>query len=130
VYGRLPANPGAASETVLHVVASGVAPLDDYCSQVLGYGRWGDYTAAVSDGTLVWVAGEYVPARPRIADPNWGTFITRVGDDEPLLKLSYVQRRASMRKLLTASVLLFTLSATFVAFGRPGAVCRSVVACR
>jgi hypothetical protein len=82
VYGRLPATPGAQAEAVLHVAGSGTSPIDDFATQVIGHDRWGDYTAAVSDGTFVWVAGEYVPARPRAADANWGTYIARVGDDE------------------------------------------------
>ena len=58
------------------------APRDTYSNPALGYERRGDYTDAVSDGTFVWLAGEYIPARPRAIDANWGTFIARVGDDD------------------------------------------------
>ena len=77
VYTRLPAHPGTEDETTVHLSGTGTAPLDDYSSQVLGgVNRWGDYTNAVSDGRSIWLAGEYVPPRPRLSDANWGTFIT------------------------------------------------------
>ena len=47
-----------------------------------GVNRWGDYTNAVSDGRSIWLAGEYVPPRPRLCDANWGTFINRVSGDD------------------------------------------------
>ena len=39
-------------------------------------GRWGDYSAAVSDenGTI-WMGNEYIPNAPRTVNANWGTFI-------------------------------------------------------
>lgn len=39
-------------------------------------GRWGDYSAAVSDenGTI-WMGNEYIPNKPRTVNANWGTFI-------------------------------------------------------
>ena len=39
-------------------------------------GRWGDYSAAVSDehGTI-WMGNEYIPNALRTANANWGTFI-------------------------------------------------------
>lgn len=41
-------------------------------------GRWGDYSAAVSDGNNVWFATEYIPNRPRTALANSGTFIGKI----------------------------------------------------
>ncbi len=40
-------------------------------------GRWGDYSAAVSDenGTI-WMGNEYIPNAPRTVNANWGTFIS------------------------------------------------------
>lgn len=39
-------------------------------------GRWGDYSAAVSDENgAIWMGNEYIPNAPRTANANWGTFI-------------------------------------------------------
>jgi hypothetical protein len=81
VYTRLPTSSGVPADTVLHIAGEGTAPLDDYSYPYLGFNRWGDYTAAVNDGNTVWLAGEYVPRRPRTSDANWGTFITRIGGE-------------------------------------------------
>jgi hypothetical protein len=45
-------------------------------------GRWGDYTAAVSDANgNIWFGAEYIPNTalfPRTVNANWGTFISAV----------------------------------------------------
>jgi hypothetical protein len=39
-------------------------------------GRWGDYSAAVSDENgAIWMGNEYIPNAPRTVNANWGTFI-------------------------------------------------------
>jgi len=39
-------------------------------------GRWGDYSAAVSDENgSIWMGNEYIPNAPRTVNANWGTFI-------------------------------------------------------
>jgi hypothetical protein len=44
-----------------------------------GVARWGDYSAAVTDGVgNIWIAAEYIPSAFRTQLANWGTFIERV----------------------------------------------------
>jgi hypothetical protein len=46
--------------------------------------RWGDYgAAAVDEAGNIWMANEYINARPRNINANWATFVTRIspGDD-------------------------------------------------
>lgn len=44
-----------------------------------GVARWGDYSAAVADGSgNIWMAAEYIPGGTRTLLANWGTFISRV----------------------------------------------------
>jgi hypothetical protein len=68
----------------VHLVAPGFAPEDGFSGYPAfggnGVARWGDYGfAAVDlDSDDVWVAGEYIPNRPRTALANWGTWIERV----------------------------------------------------
>jgi hypothetical protein len=65
------------------LVAQGAGPDDGFS----GYqafngdraGRWGDYSAAVSDlDGAIWFANEYIPNSPRVLRANWGTFIGKV----------------------------------------------------
>jgi len=66
----------------VHISANGAAPDDGFSGYVAfsggNVGRWGDYSAAVSDGDNVWFATEYIPNSPRTALANWGTFVTKV----------------------------------------------------
>jgi hypothetical protein len=66
----------------VHIAANGAAPDDGFSGYVAysggNVGRWGDYSAAVSDGSHVWFATEYIPNSPRTALANWGTFIGRI----------------------------------------------------
>ena len=66
-------------------LAAGVVPDDGFSGYPAyggaGVGRWGDYSAAVSDGAgKVWVATEYIPSTfgypPYLA--NWGTYVASV----------------------------------------------------
>ena len=67
----------------LMLEAPGAAPDDGFT----GYsafggnrvGRWGDYSAAVSDENGdIWLATEYIPDRERFIYANWGTFVSKV----------------------------------------------------
>lgn len=66
----------------VHIVANGAAPDDGFSGYVVysggNVGRWGDYSAAVSDGSSVWFATEYIPHLPRTVLANWGTFISKI----------------------------------------------------
>jgi hypothetical protein len=79
-YVPMDATNGAGAITL---VAQGAGPDDGFSGyQIFGgdrAGRWGDYSAAVSDvnGTI-WFANEYIPNAPRTVNANWGTFIGRV----------------------------------------------------
>jgi hypothetical protein len=70
----------AASD--VHIAANGAAPDDGFSGYVAYSGanvaRWGDYSAAVSDGDKVWFATEYIPNSPRTALADWGTFIGKI----------------------------------------------------
>jgi hypothetical protein len=73
---------GGAGANV-HLVAPGFAPEDGFSGYPpfgTGVASWGDYgfAAVEPDGDDVWVAGEYIPNRPRTAAANWGTWIERV----------------------------------------------------
>ena len=69
----------------VHIAAAGVLPEDGFtCYEKFNFGqptdcRWGDYSAAfaVPNGR-VYIAGEYIPPRPRTVLANWGTFVGRV----------------------------------------------------
>ncbi len=68
----------------IHIAGAGALPEDGFT----GYhffgspdrtARWGDYSAAVADGTgRIWIATEYIPDLPRTLLANWGTFIAAV----------------------------------------------------
>ncbi len=71
------------------IAGLGKGPEDGFSGYVAfggtGSARWGDYSAAVSDGNDVWFAGEYIPREcttltvpSRTALANWGTFVGRV----------------------------------------------------
>ena len=66
----------------VHIAANGAAPDDGFSGYVAfsggNVGRWGDYTAAVSDGDTVWLATEYIPNLPRTSLADWGTSIIKV----------------------------------------------------
>jgi len=68
--------------SAVHIAADGAGPDDGFSGYVFysggNVGRWGDYSAAVSDGNSVWFATEYVPNAPRTALANWGTFISKI----------------------------------------------------
>jgi hypothetical protein len=69
----------------IQVVAAGTTPDDGFTGYPAfdgaGVGRWGDYSAAVADGSgTVWVATEYIPGTfgfPQFI-ANWGTYVAGV----------------------------------------------------
>ncbi len=72
---------GRPTTETITVVGSGVGPEDGFtCYEAEGFGpacRWGDYSAASSDGSGHVVMGdEMIPAADRDPLANWGTFIT------------------------------------------------------
>ena len=73
---------GEENTSDVHIAANGAAPDDGFSGYVsfggAGVGRWGDYSAAVTDGNHVWIANEYIPDSPRTSLANWGTFITKI----------------------------------------------------
>lgn len=73
---------GDGDNSAVHISANGAAPDDGFSGYVAfsggNVGRWGDYSAAVSDGDNVWFATEYIPSSPRTVLANWGTFVTKV----------------------------------------------------
>ncbi|HWC65171.1 MAG TPA: hypothetical protein VG777_03740 [Thermoanaerobaculia bacterium] len=79
-WARIDAVNGAGTPTL---AGPGAGPDDGFS----GYsafggdrvGRWGDYSAAVSDENGdIWLASEYIPSRPRFIYANWGTFVSKV----------------------------------------------------
>ncbi|HWZ46539.1 MAG TPA: hypothetical protein VNW97_23905 [Candidatus Saccharimonadales bacterium] len=66
----------------VHVAAAGAGPEDGFTGYARfggnGHARWGDYTAAVSDGESIWIASEFIPGGRRSFLANWGTFIARI----------------------------------------------------
>ena len=70
----------------VHIIGAGAGPDDGFTAYPAfggnGAGRWGDYSAAVvsTDGSI-WFANEYIPATPRTALANWGTFISHLSTD-------------------------------------------------
>jgi hypothetical protein len=81
---------GGGSTSAVHIAADGTAPDDGFTGYQFflgpgaagGVGRWGDYSAAVSDGSHLWFATEYIPNLPRTVLANWGTFIGVLKVDE------------------------------------------------
>ena len=83
-------------QSPVFIAGLGQGPEDGFSGYVAfggnGSARWGDYSAAFSDGNDVWFAGEYIPRECttltvpcRTALANWGTFVGRVrsnGDNE------------------------------------------------
>ncbi len=74
---------------VVHVAGAGQDPEDGFTGYKDfggdGVARWGDYSAATSDGERVWFASEYIPEACSVNAPpcrevlfNWGTFIGSV----------------------------------------------------
>ena len=69
----------------VRIAANGFAPEDGFTcyksqdAQDNGVCRWGDYSAAVTDGRNIWWATEYIPNLPRRVNANWGTWIGKVG---------------------------------------------------
>lgn len=94
-YTSMDAKIGAGT---IHVVAEGVGPDDGFTgyNPHSAYGsrpRWGDYGAAVSDGTFLWIASEYIGqtctlsqylasgftcGATRTSLANWGTRISQL----------------------------------------------------
>ncbi|MGA8522176.1 MAG: hypothetical protein WB807_03905 [Candidatus Dormiibacterota bacterium] len=67
----------------IYIVGAGAAPEDGFtCYAAAGFGpncRWGDYTAATSDGAGKIVMGdEMIAQSPRNPDANWATFLSAV----------------------------------------------------
>lgn len=64
------------------VTGAGAAPEDGFTAYGAfggsGVARWGDYSAAVTDGSTIWMASEYIPGTPRDFFANWGTFVSRI----------------------------------------------------
>lgn len=74
---------GSPTSTAITVVGPGSAPEDGFtCYAAEGFGpacRWGDYSAASSDGSgHVVVGDEMIPNTARDPLANWGTFITTI----------------------------------------------------
>ncbi|HET7387530.1 MAG TPA: hypothetical protein VFJ19_12785 [Nocardioidaceae bacterium] len=69
----------------IEVLAAGAVPDDGFTGYPAyagdGVGRWGDYSAAVADGSgNVWVATEYIPGTFGYPEfiANWGTYLAQV----------------------------------------------------
>lgn len=67
----------------IHIAAAGRDADDDFSSVKAyggsGTGRWGDYTAAVSDPAgNVWMGVEYISGVERTAFANWATYVFHV----------------------------------------------------
>ncbi len=74
---------------VVHVAGAGEDPEDGFTGYPQfggnGVARWGDYSAATSDGERVWFANEFIPEACSVNAPpcravlfNWGTFVASV----------------------------------------------------
>jgi hypothetical protein len=66
----------------IQIAAPGVFPEDGFTAYpnlgfpAIGIARWGDYSAAVVDGTgSIWMGTEYIPNSPRTPLANWGTYV-------------------------------------------------------
>ena len=75
---------GGDDDSAVRIAANGTAPEDGftcYKSQDPsgnGVCRWGDYSAATSDGRNIWWAAEYIPNLPRRVNANWGTWVGKI----------------------------------------------------
>jgi hypothetical protein len=68
-----------STDGTIHVIGDGAGPADGFTALTGGVERWGDYSAAVTDGSgHIWVATEYIPGGSRTVNANWGTFVARV----------------------------------------------------
>jgi hypothetical protein len=72
---------GTTAVGPISVNGPGAAPEDGFtCYPQAGFGpacRWGDYTAASSDGSgRIVMADEMIPNSARAIDSNWGTFVS------------------------------------------------------
>jgi hypothetical protein len=72
---------GTSPAGSIFINGPGVGPEDGFtCYPQAGFGpawRWGDYTAAASDGTGAIILGaEMIPNAARATDSNWGTFVS------------------------------------------------------
>ena len=74
----------------VHVGSAGQGPQDDFSGLDPSYpvARWGDYSAAVTDGDTIWLASEYIAAScaaltcaGRTRNTNYATFVSRVDLD-------------------------------------------------
>ena len=78
-YAPIDAVNGAGA---IRFAALGAAPDDGFSGYAFfgsRVGRWGDYSAAVSDvDGSIWFANEYIPGGTRTLYANWGTFIGHV----------------------------------------------------
>jgi hypothetical protein len=68
----------------IHVAAAGVGPDDGFTSYVAEVGsplrtRWGDYGAAVVDGSKIWIASEYIGQSCTFAQYTSGVSATSLG---------------------------------------------------
>jgi hypothetical protein len=68
----------------IQIAGPGALPEDGFTGYpnlgfpVIGIARWGDYSAAVVDGTgSVWMGTEYIPNSPRTPFANWGTYVVQ-----------------------------------------------------
>jgi hypothetical protein len=80
---------GGNASRFVHIAGAGQDPDDGFTGYKAeggdGVGRWGDYSAAVADGSQIWFASEYIPnacstltlpCRTTLA--NWGTFVAKI----------------------------------------------------
>ena len=71
----------ALGSPTVSLVALGAEPADGFSGYPQtgapepGIERWGDYSAAVTDGKTVWMATEFIPGGMRTVNANWGTFV-------------------------------------------------------
>ena len=76
---------GRSVGNAVNIAAAGAAPADGFTGypQLSGASdnveRWGDYSAAVSDGESVWFSTEYISGGPRTSFANWATWVGQVG---------------------------------------------------
>jgi hypothetical protein len=73
---------------VVRTATAGVAPLDDFSGYALFQGqeqtpsRFGDYSAALIDGSTLWMSTEAVTGTARDTFTNWGTGVGRIDLDD------------------------------------------------
>lgn len=75
---------GQGVSSSVRVAADGVGPDDGFTAYPqfggTGAARWGDYSAAATDGESIWMATEYIPGGARTVLANWGTFVFGLTD--------------------------------------------------